>query len=343
VIELLSEYGLFLAKAITIVVAIIVVVGAIVAISARSQSKHKEHIEVKKLNQHYEHMAMALRSAILPHKMFKKVLKDQKKADKQEAKKATADAPRRKIFVLDFHGDIRASAVASLREEITAILTVAEPEDEVLLRLESAGGLVHSYGLAASQLTRIKDKPLKLTIAVDKVAASGGYMMACVADKIISAPFAIVGSIGVLAQLPNFHRLLKKNEIDFEQFTAGEYKRTVTMFGENTDKDREKFKQDIDDTHELFKDFVARHRPALNIGAVATGEHWYGARALALNLVDELRTSDDYLLSASHDADLFEVTYASKKPLITRLLHLAQSALERRYALPREQLDQQLF
>ena len=328
-IEFLSEYGLFLAKAVTIVIAVLIVVGGVFALSMRSQGKQKEHIEVNHLNERYDNMALSLQSAILPKKAFKKTLKAQKKADKEAAKEADkqSENQRQKLFVLNFHGDIRASAVAALREEVTAILTVAKPGDEVLLRLESAGGLVHAYGLAASQLTRFKQRELKLTVAVDKVAASGGYLMACVGDNIIAAPFAIVGSIGVLAQVPNFHRLLKKNEIDFEQFTAGKYKRTVTMFGENTDPDREKFQEDIEQTHLLFKDFVTEHRGELDIEQVATGEHWYGTQALDLKLVDELRTSDDYLLAAKEQAELFEVIYRSKKPLVSRLLASTQEAL----------------
>jgi len=212
--------------------------------------------------------------------------------------------------------------VASLREEITIILTVARPADEVVLRLESGGGLVHAYGLAASQLTRIKDKQIRLTIAVDKIAASGGYLMACVADHIIAAPFAVVGSIGVLAQLPNFNRFLKRHDIDFEQFTAGEFKRTVTLFGENTDEDRARFRQEIDETHRLFKAFVKTHRD-LDMATVATGEHWYGTRALELKLVDELCTSDDYLLHASKTAELYQVSFRPKKPFIDRLSSLA--------------------
>ena len=321
-VEFISEYGLFLAKALTIVVAILIVAGGLIALSSRGQGKSKEHIEIKHLNQRFDDMALALQSAVLPKKVFKAQLKARKKAAKEKQKES--DDTRSRLFVLNFKGDIRASAVAALREEVTAILSVAEPEDEVLVCLESAGGMVHTYGLAASQLARIKAKPLKLTVAVDKVAASGGYMMACVGDKIIAAPFAIVGSIGVLAQLPNFHRLLKKNDIDFEQFTAGEYKRTVTMFGENSDVDRTKFQEDLDDTHELFKDFVQEHRSGLDVTKVATGEHWYGARALDLNLVDELRTSDDYLLSASEHADLYEVSFTAKKPLIARLMSMGQ-------------------
>lgn len=325
--EFLTEYGLFLAKTITVVIAVLIIASASVALSSRTQVRSKEHIKVKHLNRHYESMANTLNNHILSKKAVKEKLKALKKRHKAEAQGKTSR--HRRMFVLNFHGDIRASALSSLRQEITAILTVATPEDEVVVRLDSPGGMVTTYGLAASQLLRIKDKGLKLTVAVDKVAASGGYLMACVADHIIAAPFAIVGSIGVVAQLPNFHRLLNKNEIDFEQFTAGEYKRTVTLFGENTDKGRQKLQEEIEETHGLFKEFVSTHRSVLDIPQVATGEHWYGTQALELKLVDELRTSDDYLLEASQTTELFEVNYASKKPLMAKLLATGDSLLQR--------------
>jgi serine protease SohB len=329
VIEFLAEYGLFLAKALTIVVAILVTVGGVVALSTRSHlTRSKEGIEVKHLNQNYENMANALQAVILPKKLLKQTFKARKKQLKVE--RGGGSPRKRRVFVVSFHGDIRGSAVASLREEVTAILTVAGADDEVVVRLESGGGLVHAYGLAASQLLRIKAKGLRLTVAVDKVAASGGYMMACVADHVLAAPFAVVGSIGVVSQIPNFHRLLQKNDIDFEQFTGGEYKRTVTVFGENTDAGREKFQAEIEDTHRLFKEFVNEHRKGLDIPQVATGEHWFGARALELKLVDELRTSDDYLLEASNTADLYEVSFAAKKHLAARLMGMALQRIKDR-------------
>jgi serine protease SohB len=208
--------------------------------------------------------------------------------------------------------------VASLREEITAILMVANEKDEVFVRLDSGGGIVNAYGLAASQLMRIRERNIPLTVAVDKVAASGGYMMACVANKIIAAPFSIVGSIGVVAQIPNFHRLLKKHDIDYEQFTAGEFKRTVTMFGENTEEARVKFRKEVEDIHLLFKDFITQHRPQVDIVKVSTGEHWPGIRALENQLVDELKTSDDYLLENSKNADLFEIKFTTKKSVLEK-------------------------
>ncbi len=328
-IEFLADYGLFLAKAATIVIAILVTTAGVIAFSSRGHlARLKEGVEIKSLNERYERMADTLRMAILPKKELKKVLKAQKKRHKAEQDPGAAK--RRNVFVLNFHGDIRATAVTTLREEITAVLTVAEADDEVVLRLESGGGMVHAYGLAASQLQRVRDRNVRLTVVVDKIAASGGYMMACVADRILAAPFAIVGSIGVVSQLPNFHRLLQKNDIDFEQITAGEYKRTLTLFGENTDQGREKFREEIEDTHGLFKAFVQEHRGVVEIAKVSTGEHWFGIRALEFKLVDELRTSDDYLLEASQSADLYEVTYVTRKNLANRFFSLASRALAER-------------
>ena len=247
---------------------------------------------------------------------WKKHARQAKKARKAEKKKTA----RSRIFVLDFKGDIRATAVTSLREEVTALVGVATPEDEIVVRLENSGGTVHEHGLAASQLLRIKERNIPLTIVVDKVAASGGYLMACVADRIIAAPFAILGSIGVLAQIPNFNRFLADRGVDFEQVSAGRYKRTVTMFGRNTDEDRAKLKEELEDVHRLFKDMVSRHRPSLDMELVATGEHWYGQRALDLNLVDDLGSSDDYLMRAAEDSDLYLVRYQGRPGLQQRLL-----------------------
>ncbi len=233
-----------------------------------------------------------------------------------------------KIYVIDFKGDVQASAVENLREEITLILATAKAgKDRVVVRLESPGGMVHGYGLAAAQLVRLRDAGFHLTICVDKVAASGGYMMACIANEIITAPFAVVGSIGVVAQVPNFNRLLKEYNVDFELYTAGEYKRTVTMFGENTPEGKAKFEQELQQTHALFKHFVEKYRPKLNVEKVATGEHWYGQDALDLNLVDELKTSDEYLLSALPQHDVYVISTRRKPTLGEKLgLQAAQMA-----------------
>ncbi len=342
--EFLTNYGLFLAKALTLVVAILVVIGVAISMGVRQKRSEKGQIEITKLNDKFDDYRDAMRCMLLDEDELKAEEKAEKKrlkqeqADKKKKAKlkdakgevpADADPAPKRVFVLNFVGDIKASACESLREEITAVLTMARASDEVVVKVESGGGMVHSYGLASSQLTRITNKSIPLTVCVDKVAASGGYMMACVANKIVAAPFAILGSIGVLAQLPNFHRLLKKNDIDFEMFTAGEYKRTVTMFGENTEKGRAKFVEELEDTHILFKDFVSEHRPKVDIGQVATGEVWFGKRALDVKLIDELQTSDEYLSTQAANADIFEVTFSHKKTLPEKLGFAAQGAVDR--------------
>ncbi|MDQ8934449.1 protease SohB [Acinetobacter rudis] len=225
-----------------------------------------------------------------------------------------------KVFVIDFKGDMQASAVENLREEITLVLATAKAgRDRVVLRLESPGGMVHGYGLAAAQLVRLRDAGFHLTICVDKVAASGGYMMACIGSEILSAPFAVIGSIGVVAQVPNFNRLLKEHHVDFELYTAGQYKRTVTMFGENTAEGKEKFEEELQQTHVLFKHFVEKYRPQLNVEKVSTGEHWYGQDSLQLNLVDKLQTSDEYLLSLLPQHDVYLIQTRRKPSLGEKL------------------------
>lgn len=336
--DYLYEYGLFLARAITIVAAILLVAGATVALSQRHRGERKGHIEISKLNDRYQEVGDAMRAAIADPEVHKAELKARHKADKAAAKAAkkrqknsetTSESDRKRLFILNFDGDSRASATEQLREEISAVLPQLAEGDEILLRLESPGGLVHSYGLAASQLRRITDAGARLTVAVDKVAASGGYMMACVAQQIIAAPFAVLGSIGVLAQLPNFHRLLKKHDVDFELLTAGEYKRTLTLFGENTDKGREKFVEDLETTHGLFKAFVAENRPALDIDRVATGEIWYGRDAIDMGLIDALQTSDAFIQAQLQERDVFEVNYVQKKAWQEKLGMAAEGAIER--------------
>lgn len=331
--EFLTEYGVFLAKVITVVVAILIIIGSIVSAGMRTRKGPAGHIEVTHLNQEIEEMTGAIRNIALDKDVLKQEVKNEKKQakhDKKERIKIEKEGGHKKrVYVLEFEGDIKASAVESLREEITSILSIAKKEDEVVLKLSSSGGMVHSYGLASSQVQRICDRQIPLTICVDKVAASGGYMMACVANKIIAAPFAILGSIGVVAQLPNFNRLLKKHDVDYELMTAGEYKRTLTLFGENTDKGREKFMEELEDTHQLFKSFVAECRPQLNIDEVATGEVWFGKRALDKKLIDELGTSDDYLMSACRQANVYKVTYVHKKSLQDRLSLAASAAGDR--------------
>lgn len=339
--DFLAQYGLFLAQTLTVVAAVGLLVVLIAALGQRNRADSEGHIEVRKLNDRYKTLRDTLREATLDPALRKETRRAEKKRDKKESKAKARVAKRQlkddaaqaearpRLFVLDFHGDLRASAVDKLREEISVLLGELRAEDEVVLRLESAGGFVHSYGLAASQLARIREQGARLTVAVDKVAASGGYMMACVGERIIAAPFAVIGSIGVLAQLPNFHRLLKKNDIDFELITAGEYKRTLTLFGENTDKGRKKFREDLEDTHRLFKEHVRSHRACVDIDAVATGDVWFGQQALEAQLVDELMTSDSYILQHLDSHGVYELRYLPRKSWAQKLGLAVEHALER--------------
>jgi serine protease SohB len=338
-VEFFAEYASFLAKTVTLVVAILVLLVAASVVRSKGR-RPAGHLQVNKLNDFYKQLRQRLEHSVLDKDQLKATHKAEAKAAKQ-AKKAGLHKPR--VFVLDFDGDIKASATDHLRHEITALLSLATPQDEVVLRLESGGGMVHSYGLASSQLARIREAGVPLTVCIDKVAASGGYMMACIGQKIISAPFAILGSIGVVAQLPNVNRLLKKHDIDFEVLTAGEYKRTLTVFGENTEKGREKFQQDLDITHQLFKNFVSRYRPQLAIDEVATGEIWLGVAALDKHLVDELKTSDEYLAERASKSELYHLHYAERKSLPERIGMAASGSVDRVLLSWWSRLTQQRF
>tara|TARA_E500000178_G_C16988921_1_gene739778 strand:- start:296 stop:1327 length:1032 start_codon:yes stop_codon:yes gene_type:complete len=326
--DFLIEYGMFLAKALTIIISTGAVLSMVVSASQKTnRGEDNGEIEILPLNIDFEKTKNKLRIATV-EESEKKI---ERKKIKKEFKNKNAFNPKskRRVYVVNFEGNIAASAVDNLREEITAILSVANKKDEIVVRLESSGGMVHSYGLASSQLDRIKKAKLKLTICVDKVAASGGYMMACVGDKIIAAPFAIVGSIGVVAQMPNFNKLLKKHDIDFELLTAGEHKRTLTLFGKNTDKGREKFIEELNETHELFKEYVSKRRPNVDINKIASGEIWFGSRAKELSLVDEISTSDEYICSCFNSAKVFEIKFVRKQKLLQRVGGSVEASITR--------------
>lgn len=302
---MLADYLLFTAKALTLVMAVLLLIGGAALVARRSRkAAERGHLEVTDWGEEVRAMREVLDAALAGPRPRRLLRKAARKGDQ------AGEPSRRRVFVLDFIGDLQASGVDALRHEVTAVLTRARSDDEVVVRVESAGGLVHGYGLAASQLNRIAAAGIRLTVCVDKVAASGGYLVACVADQILAAPFAVLGSIGVAAQIPNIHRLLKRHDIDVELLTAGKYKRTLTVLGENTEEGRQKFQHDLDATHELFKRHVAERRGRLDIDAVATGEIWLGTDALAKGLIDHIRTSDEYLAAlAVEGAAIYLVAY----------------------------------
>ncbi|MDP3704762.1 MAG: protease SohB [Legionellaceae bacterium] len=302
--EFLTEYGLFLLKAFTIVVALLFLVAGLCAVSRKPKPK----LEITYLNEQYEDIKNRMEKETLGIKSKKKKKKKKEKEDKPS------------LYLIDFSGDIKASQVDELREEVSAVLSVATQRDEVVVRVESPGGTVNGYGLAASQLQRIRDRNIPLTVCIDKIAASGGYLMSCVANQIIAAPFAILGSIGVVAQMPNFHRWLQKNDIDVELLTAGEYKRTITLFGKNTEKGRKKFQEDLEGIHQVFRNYIMMNRDIVNIDEVATGEHWLAKDALDLKLVDALQTSDEYINQKISTFNAYKIKMLCKQSLVTKLL-----------------------
>jgi len=334
VIQFFVEYGLFLLKLVTFLILAGLFISSMIGIASGNRQKSNETLCLEKINDNFDDYEKILESELLTKNEQKKRAKERKKQDKQKAKQQT-DTEQKRLFVVRFDGDIHASEIEHLRESITAILTTARKDiDEVLVIIESPGGAVHSYGLAASQLQRIRARGVKLIAAVDLVAASGGYMMACVANEIIAAPFAVVGSIGVIGQVPNFNKLLSKNHIDIEQHTSGKFKTTLTMLGKNTQEARDKFIDELEDTHELFKQFVHNFRPKIDLAEIATGEHWYGQQAVSMNLVDKVTTSDDYLMAKRDDYEIFEVSYVQQQGLrdkISNLLHDSAKALIKKW------------
>ena len=344
--EYVYDYLVFLAQAVTIVVALLIVISAIASLSMKQQPETGGHLAIVKLNDRLKELRHTMEASVLPTDIVKKQHKAEAKAESKaikaeaQALKQTTKTPKteeapdteerspKRIFFMQFEGDTRASGVDKLRREINAVLTLATSEDEIVVAVESPGGMVPNYGLAASQLTRFRDHKIPLTVVVDKVAASGGYLMAVVANKIMAAPFALVGSIGVVAQIPNVHRLLKKNDVDVEVLTAGKYKRTLTMLGENTEEGREKFIAELEDIHALFQEFVAEFRPDMDLETVATGEAWFGRRAIELNLVDGLATSDELLMQACKTSDVYAISWQEQKKPIERILGRVNGVLE---------------
>ncbi|SEM20226.1 protease SohB [Halomonas caseinilytica] len=336
--EWFGELGMFLAQLLVVVVLIALVM--VVVARSRSGGGERSQIKLEELNARRRRRLRRLRLAASEPAARKRMTKAFRRDDKTRGKKGDADeSARSTVWVLDFHGDLKASGTGKLAEEITAVLDASSEGDEVVVRLESPGGLVHAYGHAAAEMDRLRQAGLSTTVCVDKVAASGGYLMACCADRLRAAPFAVLGSIGVVAQLPNVHRLLKRHDIDVDVLTAGQYKRTLTVFGENTEEGREKFLAELNTVHDLFKRYVAERRPDLDIEAVATGEAWHGTEALSRGLVDEIGTSEAYLAERMKDAKVIALSIQQRRGLAERLGLSVSHGIERSVERGLEALD----
>lgn len=309
-----QELLLFVAKAaIGVVSAGIVVI--LIARAARSGGESaRGRLRVTRLNDRVGELEAIVRLPRLGKKERKAWIK---KREAEESGFETSGQPA--TFVIDFKGDLQASAVEELRETVSAVIAGHREGDEVLLRIESPGGTVHGYGLAASQLARLRAAKLRVVACVDKVAASGGYMMACESDEVVAAPFAIVGSIGVVASVPNLHRLLEKYGVDYEEMTAGEHKRTVSLFGKIEPEGREKFLEQLAEIHTLFREHVLRNRPNAKAELIATGEHWAASQAVELGLVDRIATSDDEVMRRVKEREVYEVSFRRPRSWQSRM------------------------
>lgn len=307
--DYLYDISLFFLKSLIIVVGLLVVILIPMIQSQKRKAGKKKKLELENLKNRFKPYIQEFHQAHMNKKKYKNYLKQLKKKEPIESEKEKPNS-----FLISFTGDKMATQVESLRDEVSLILNIAKPEDEVILLLESPGGAVASYGLAASQLVRLRDR-LKLTICVDTVAASGGYLMASTGHQIISAPFALVGSIGVLFQTPNIHEFLKKRDISFEEITAGKYKRTITPFGKITEEKKQKLQEQIDLVYFQFKNFLKKYRENLDFEKVATGEVWLGAEALKLHLVDKIQCSDDYIMEALKTRNVYKIKLKEEKKL----------------------------
>ena len=324
--EWIAEVGMFVVQ--TTIVMALIGIGLMLMVRTKQDKGSDLKLTIESLNDQRRRRGRRMRLAATLPGARKKLLKAFRSEDKkrQKVSKGHHDTPQQpRVWVLDFHGDLRASQTEHFAQEVSAIIDVATENDEVVVRLESAGGLVHAYGLAAAQLDRLRMAGLTTTVCIDKVAASGGYLMACTAQHIRAAPFAVIGSIGVVAQVPNIHRLLKRHDIDVELLTAGKYKRTLTVLGENTEEGKAKFLEDLENTHHLFKSYVAERRPAMDMETIATGEIWYGSEALPQRLIDSVGTSEAYLVERMVEARVFTVKLEPPKT-VSRKLGLAVSA-----------------
>ena len=320
----LYELSLFGFKTLIIVigVALVIIIPLVISQKANPKEAFQKKLKLENMQEKLNRYVLQAKEETISKKEFKNYIKKIKKEEKNASKK------KGRSFVLTFAGDVMATQVENLRDEITLLLQLVTKNDEVVLLLESRGGSVAHYGLAASQLQRLRDRNISLTICIDRIAASGGYLMACVGSKILSAPFAYVGSIGVIFTTPNLSRLLKKHDVDYQEVTAGKYKRTVTTFGEITDEKKKRLKEQLDTIHVQFKNFLKQYRPNLDLEKIATGEVWLGLEAKNLGLVDEIACSDDHLMDSLKERDVYKVSLKAKKPFLKKLFKKLESQKE---------------
>lgn len=248
---------------------------------------------------------------------------------------------RKTAVLLSFNGDINATEVIEFGRAVSMIVQMKDLVSEVYIIINSGGGVVNGYGLLASEIERLHYSEIETYALIDQVAASGGYMAACVANHVVAAPFAYIGSIGVVSEMPNFNQILSDNGINIEQHTAGKSKRTVTPLGKITDEDRNEFKKKLERIHRSFINHVSHYRNINDAdenknSIIFSGDYWIAEETveLELGLVDEISTSQEFLLDKMKEYNIIEITFQenktkkSKLSLLNSLTTLFSSANE---------------
>jgi serine protease SohB len=230
-----------------------------------------------------------------------------RKKTKELDEKPLAERP---IAVVSFDGDVRATKRKIVSALIDELIVNKDKLSEAVVVVNSPGGSVAEYGLLYAEMERIRAAGISLTVCIDTYAASGGYLMSLPANRIVAAPFAFVGSVGVVAYSPNIHRLLKKHDIEPRLFTAGEFKRTVTLIGDDDEEAKQHFQHQLESLHGLFLAAVKKYRTGANFEKIGTGDHWTAEESQTQNLglVDHIATSREYLLKLNADRDLVHLS-----------------------------------
>mmetsp|Transcript_9058 Transcript_9058/g.12909 ORF Transcript_9058/g.12909 Transcript_9058/m.12909 type:complete len:423 (-) Transcript_9058:25-1293(-) len=292
----------------------------------------EQHYTFERINERYSKDSMALSKAMSTPsqktqiKMPKSLLGDfNKTSGAREHSKEVKKSYNGTSIILELKGlDTMVAQAHDLNDKVSFLLEEhrgkkentnttslnstdqTDSELEVIILLESPGGSAAEYGLAAQQILRLRDEPgIQVTVIVDKVAASGGYMMACTSSpgRLYAAPFAVVGSIGVIGQTVNIHNALESWGVKPLVFRGGKHKAPVGLIGEVSEDGMKTIQKMIDKTHNAFKRHVLAARPKLakQIDDVATGDVWLGCDALDVGLIDRVITSDEYISQRLRD------------------------------------------
>ncbi|MDP3296608.1 MAG: signal peptide peptidase SppA [Thermodesulfovibrionia bacterium] len=182
------------------------------------------------------------------------------------------------------------------RDVIDELKTYAKDSSikAVVIRIDSPGGAVAPAQEIYKEIVKLK-KEKKVVASMGSVAASGGYYIACPADKIVANPGTLTGSIGVIMEIPNIEGLMKKIGVETKVIKSGKHKDIASMFKSMTEEERKILQSVLDDVHDQFIRAVSegRNMKYENIKELADGRIFTGKKAKELGLVDTLGNLDD--------------------------------------------------